>query len=563
MGEQTSTADITRKHLAPELQEYTCQSCGCMFHTSNTRALYCSSCEEMKTEPPGLQAAPSPFREVSIAQVGSSSQQQTPNPENGKPVAVPPRLRSVPFDHEQLTDQSAQIGELGTTAIYPTPPTIIRRKDLVLSAFRLLETTQRIYLRDFSSEDPVLDHGKTGWPHRSCFCYHSVVPGLVGVELRRSEDGQTAALGGVVHCGSIWMCPVCQLYSSLRWQKETKACEEALRADGYRLLLCVLTISHNTGTSLQEEIDILRAAYTELFSNQKKSQKKRSKRWGIVGRMRAWDVLYGVNGWHAHMNVTIAIAPGTRDYDIEEIHQELDRVYRLAVDKAGGFASSEHGLSVTEYKNGKAYSIRTGMEGIESRRVGDKFALAYEMISTDEKSQHGLSIGQLRLAASRGYSSADLTITPEQAQALCLEYAATMTGERSVICAAVIRDKMKEIGKCEASSEEDNSAPDLENTQVLGILHTEDYHREIVGHNRFVELLTAIRDGPVELDAFLAGIGIVLERRDKSLQANAVFSHTMVDVMDREDAVVKARKEVERWGILNVEIDSSDLDDFL
>lgn len=523
----------------------------------------------MKTEPPDLSlAAPPSFAANSVSQVANHCQPEQANPtEKGKPGLVwPPRLPSLPFpleEHKRL--EMTEDARLGNTAIYPTPP---QNKDLVLGAFRLLTPMHKLYIQDFNSDQPVLKHGKTGWPHRSCFCYHSVIPGLVGVELRRAMDNpEKVGLGGVQHCGDIWKCPVCGLYSALRWQGEVIETEKALRQEGYRLLLCVLTISHDTDTTLEEEIEILRAAYTALFQQQKKSQKKRADRYGIVGRMRAWDVIYGVHGWHAHMNVTVAIKPG-ETFNMEEFHAEMDRVYREAVRKAGGFASMEHGLTVVEYKHGKAYTVRTGMEGIEARVVGDKFALGYEMVSTDSKVQHGLSIGALRLATVQGYDQGDIHLNRMQAERLCLEYAATMAGERSVISAGVVREKLKVIGKCEDRNEQENSAPlpDVK-YRIDGIIPTIDYQREIVGKDRFVPLLKAMKAGLPDLKTFLAGIGIdlgELPQRVVSLQLAAIDAHKGVDIIDKERALERVERAALIWkGGGWGETSSNDLDEFL
>lgn len=531
---------------------------------------------QKKTEPLDLsRAAPPSFAETSLSQVvGDCQPDLTTRPENGKPdLAALPRLPSLPFPFpEHPRPNAPEDAVLGTTASYRTPPLV--GKDLVLSAFRLLTPMHKLYLEDFKSDQPVLRHGKTGWPHRAVFCHAGIIPGSVGAELRREEgeDGHIhAGLGGVQHCGDIWKCPVCALYSALRWQGDVIKAERQLRADGYRLLLCVLTISHDNNTTLEQEIEILRAAYTELFGQRKKSQKKRATRWGIVGRMRAWDILYGDNGWHAHMNVIVSIDPGATTYDLEDIHEELDRVYRLAVAKAGGFASADHGLKITEYKNEKAYSIRTGLEGLESHHVGGKFALGYELVSTDQKVQHGLSIGALRLATVVGYRRDGLVITPERAGELCLEYAATMQGERSVISAGIVRDALKQVGKAEDSSDEENSAPPIADYEIVGVIPTIDYHREIVGKDRFVELLAAIKAGPADLSAFLSGIGIVLEARNISLQFNVWDSVGYGNEKDRDavinslrhGAVVRSTGEREEVpGKPYEEIDSHDLDDF-
>lgn len=519
-----------------------------------------------KTEPP-VQAAPSPICVDSIHQTRESCQSTNNRPENGEPVSGLPRLPSVSFSDPETGASLPEEPLLGKSYDLSNPP-----QSKILAAFKMLKPLHKLYLDDFTSDDPVLNHGSSGWPHRSAFCYEHVLPSHHGVELRRSmQNEHSVSLGQVMRCGAIHLCPVCGLFAALRWQQDIEIIEQQLRDEGYRLLLFVLTISHTKDDRLADELDILRAAYGELFGTQKKSQKKRAKRWGIDGRLRAWDVLYGDNGWHAHVNVMIAIKPDHPDFSIETIHEEYDRLYRKVVQDAGGFASMDHGLKVEEYANGKCYMVKTGMEHLECVQVGDRWNISKETISAGGKKASGYSIGELRsmLAGGLGLSAdghhvrSDRRISLDTVRAKVLEYGVTMTGERMVVTGGVIRDKVRALRGHELTDQEASAMlPDTVSYTVDGVIPAEDYRRVIIGEDHIVDLIAALRAGKQQVTEYLASVGIVLDARDISREYYHQDCIQIVDERDRDRVVQHLDRHFEQWSILNDEKFTKELDEF-
>jgi hypothetical protein len=523
---------------------------------------------QKKTEPPVNQAAPSPFAVHSVQPNDELCQLSNQRTENGEPVIGLPRLPSLPLPAPEQPPSSAQQPPLGKDYDLSNPP-----QSQILAAFKMLKPLHRLYIDDFVSGNPVLNHGSSGWPHRAAFCYDRVLPSHFGVELRRSlENEHSVGLGQVVRCDNVHLCPVCGLFAALRWQKDIKAVEDQLKADGYRLLLFVLTISHSRDDTLESELNILRSAYGELFGTQKKSQKKRNARWGISGRLRAWDVLYGVNGWHAHVNVIVAIRPDQEHFLIEEIFEEYDRLYRQFIYDAGGFASMDHGLKVEEYKNGKCYVLKTGMEHIECRKVGDRWSLAQEAVSTAGKTSAGANIGELRamlvgdvalsIDGDRVRSSRRLPVA--LVRSLVLEYGATMSGERMVVTGGVIRERLRDIRNgATDDSYETEMIPAGERYTIDGVIPAQVYHQVVIGENRIVDLIAALRQSKERVTEYLLSIGIELDARDISRE---LYHQDCIQIVDeREKARVMERldREFERWSILNVDTFTSELDEFL
>lgn len=475
--------------------------------------------------------------------------------------------RNDPTSQLDISNQASTTERplLGTTTNYATPPV---DKSRLLAAFKLLNPVHKLYKKDHQSDQPVIKHGSSGWPHRSSYCYERVLPGHLGAELRRSiDDPEKVGIGQVLRCSNVHMCPVCGLMSNLRWQDDLKTVERDLRDDGYRLLLFVLTISHTDRDTLEQEMDVLRKAYSKLFSQQKKTQKKRASRWGIVGRYRAWDIVYGKNGWHAHINVVVAVDPNHPYYKIEDIFADFDRVYRMHVHSSGGFASMNHGLSVSEYKNGKAYVLKSGMDNITAVKVGDDWGITQEAISGSKK-QSGVDIGTLRAALVSPYISRSdgLVISKRKAAQLCLEYAATMTGERTVVSAGVFRDRLRDLRGGDLTDHEATEMIPVEEEYVIdGIIESRDWIEKIVVPDRIAQLVAAMRSGKPDLIKYLASINVKLSPGLTAKELATQSAYKWKRKQDRDRAIGGLDNKCEQWSIVNEadNLTSSDLDDYL
>lgn len=545
----------------------TCQKCGRNYESSSLRSMQCDDCITAEVRRLGgiengaasKLTTPLPFGVSSLAETTGSCQLSNTPLENGKPDRQP-RFPSAQESGQTPECQdhghsSPENGPLGKTTTYPTPPTRL------MAAFKLLKPLHKLYKRDHQSDNPVLNHGNSGWPHRSSYCYERVLSNHLGAELRRSKDDQSrVGFGNIQHCGNIHTCPVCGYIANVRWQSDLQQVEDHLRETGHRLLLFVLTISHKNKDALAHELDILRQSYSELFTQRKKSQKKRAERWGIVGRYRAWDITYGKNGWHAHVNVIVAVDPGHAHYAIEDIHADFDRVYRRHVAKAGGFASMEHGLSVSEYKNGKCYSVKTGMDGISIITAGKHWTITHEAISKN-KHQAGIDIGALRAVLRIGtYHGDGYSVTRSQAENLCLEYAATMSGERSVITAGVMRDELALVRGGELSDDQLSEMLPDENYIVEGVISDRDWAEKIIGADYLADLIGHMRAGREQMTIYLQSIGIQLIPSLTAKEAAAQSSYRWRDRQIRKQEIDALENRIERWDTLN---GINDLDEFL
>jgi len=155
------------------------------------------------------------------------------------------------------------------------------------------------------------------------------------VEIQRSGD--VSRLGGVMACGSVWLCPVCSQRIAF------ERCEMIRQASqsGFNMLLVTATLQHNKGDALSVLLDALKEALRKL--KQGKWWKTFRERFGVEAYVSSYEITYGLNGWHPHSHILIFVS---KQIDIDEFWQRLKEKYVKVVSKVGHYASLHHGLDV-------------------------------------------------------------------------------------------------------------------------------------------------------------------------------------------------------------------------
>jgi len=115
-------------------------------------------------------------------------------------------------------------------------------------------------------------------------------------------DGScTAGFGGLLHCGSVWACPVCSAKVAARRAEEIRAVLEWALEQGYSASMATFTLRHFKGQSLEQCWDALGAGWRA--SIQGKYWVADQARYGLVGWVKAVEGTYGKHGWHVHVHV--------------------------------------------------------------------------------------------------------------------------------------------------------------------------------------------------------------------------------------------------------------------
>lgn len=140
-------------------------------------------------------------------------------------------------------------------------------------------------------------------------CLRSLIPAAATVDVYRSVEFQSAHLGGLQVCASVWCCPVCSAKITERRRVELAAGVQFWRAEaGGYLLLVTYTLRHHQGDSLQLLLAALLRAFDALNAG----------RWWVAfadkhrifGKIRSLEVTYGDSGWHPHIHVLYFLGSG-------------------------------------------------------------------------------------------------------------------------------------------------------------------------------------------------------------------------------------------------------------
>ncbi len=116
-------------------------------------------------------------------------------------------------------------------------------------------------------------------------------------------NGGVAHFEGLQTCGSIHACPVCSPKIRASRADEIEAAVTQHLADGGGAQFLTLTLPHDEGDRLQPLLDA-------VLSSWRRAQRSRGwdaerVQYGVIGRIRAFEVTHGVNGWHPHLHILL------------------------------------------------------------------------------------------------------------------------------------------------------------------------------------------------------------------------------------------------------------------
>jgi hypothetical protein len=132
-------------------------------------------------------------------------------------------------------------------------------------------------------------------------CGYAIAPELGSVGVVLDEDGK-ARFSGLIHCGSIWECPVCQMTI-----KAARAREIAYAVETHGVKRCaMLTLTIRHDFEIGHDLKRVRAALANIWRRMTRGEPWRrfKDRVGVWHSIRALEVTYGGrHGWHPHLHV--------------------------------------------------------------------------------------------------------------------------------------------------------------------------------------------------------------------------------------------------------------------
>lgn len=241
----------------------------------------------------------------------------------------------------------------------------------------------------------------------------------VGVYVKNGS----AWFGGLIRCGSVWICPVCaRRVSEIRKEEIQGAIDNAIRADR-GVLLVTHTFPHGAG-------DVLADILQKFTKAQRASKSGRAAvalrtKYGFIGEIRTLEVTHGVNGWHPHAHsIWITEEPLTQE-QIDQLQSDLYEHWMRACLKAGlPEPSKAHGVDVRGARYAAAYVAKWGFA----------MEVAGGTSKRGKKESGGRTPWQLL---------ADATEGDRRAGWLWREFALAFFGKRQLFWSRGLRDKLE------------------------------------------------------------------------------------------------------------------------
>lgn len=184
------------------------------------------------------------------------------------------------------------------------------------------------------------------------------------VDVFKHRQTQKAFYGGLMVCGSVWICPVCASKISERRRGELKHASTSYREAGGNLTMLTLTFSHSRTDKLKDLLSALGQAAAK-FRTGKRFDKLR-KELGIIGSVRALEITYGSNGWHPHIHLLNFHENEIDGWEREEYEERFYDMWLAACKKYGLSCSREHGVKLDDATEADQYIGKWG-ELIEKR----------------------------------------------------------------------------------------------------------------------------------------------------------------------------------------------------
>lgn len=293
--------------------------------------------------------------------------------------------------------------------------------------------------------------------HRVGICLRHQIDKYGGVDLFKHRATQKAFYGGLMVCGNVWVCPVCAAKISERRRKELKTAFKGHLANGGYCTMLTLTFAHSARDKLDDLLKALSGAILKFRSGGRYDNYR--KRIGLIGSIRAFEITYGINGWHPHIHLLNMHNVEIEPWEWTELESELYDMWSAACEKFGLSCSRQHGLSMTDAEEASTYIGKWG------DTMDKPWGIDSEMTKANIKKgrQGGMTpFDFLRAVVEDG----DLEHRDK-----FIEYAAAVKTKRQLIWSP----GLKGMFLIEDKSDEDIATEKVEQADLLGVLHWKDW----------------------------------------------------------------------------------------
>lgn len=325
------------------------------------------------------------------------------------------------------------------------------------------------------------------------------------VDVFKHRQTQKAFYGGLMICGSVWICPVCAAKISERRKAELKNAASAHKDSGGYLTMLTLTFSHSKTDRLADLLESL-GKVVQKFRSGKAYDKLRTQL-GLIGSVRALEVTYGSNGWHPHIHLLNFHTREIEGYEQEEFQERFYNLWSAACEKYGMKTSYEHGLKLDDASEADQYIGKWG--DLVERKWGVSSEMTKSNIKKGRSEESLTPFDFLRKVIEDG----DLEYTTQ-----FIEYAESMKGKTQLYWSRGLKQQFAIVDKTDEEIANSKEEP----ADLLGGLDWKDW-RYILDNNLRAKLLDLVEENGY--DDALNMIGI----KRKAAAANSDSHHEALE----------------------------------
>lgn len=214
---------------------------------------------------------------------------------------------------------------LGNIPFLRTPPDLEPKKSAVNFDFQIekfrLQSVARSVLRGHVTPRENL------W--RVCSCLRAQNGNVT--KIIYSPSAGRAHYGGLMVCGSVWVCPVCSVKISARRSEQLV---NSIPSSGLTPILVTYTLQHSLADPLKKLWEDLRGAMRHTFNGA--ARQRFYGRFAIAGYVSAKETRFSMrSGWHPHVHQLLLSELPPGQLDPQEIHSRISGRYGSWLEERG------------------------------------------------------------------------------------------------------------------------------------------------------------------------------------------------------------------------------------
>jgi hypothetical protein len=310
------------------------------------------------------------------------------------------------------------------------------------------------------------------------------------VDILYSASRQSAHFGGLMVCGSVWVCPLCAAKISERRRVELEQAITHCIANGGAVYFATYTVAHKRYDNLPELLQAFLKARKR--AKQGRTAQEMKKKFGVLGTVSVREVTWSeTNGWHPHCHELVFFK---QEIDADSYAEAMRDQWQKCAEYED-LNMNEHGFQFDKTYGAVAdYVAKFGREPLKAP-WGASAELTKAHLKHGSGEEHLTPFGMLWLI-SQGH---------EELKPIFLEYARWFKGKHQLVWSAGLRSLL--LTDNVEKSDLDLAQEPEEEVILLGQL---DYHQWsiVLRNDARGKLLDIASSGDWQLiTAFLVNIG--------------------------------------------------------